>query len=76
MSIVREEVFGPIVTVIKFNANEENKLINMVNDNEYALGMFHSLFVEKCETKSKTLNAFPILGTGIMWMWEVKWRPS
>lgn len=36
MNIVQEEVFGPCMTIIKFN--DQHELINMVNNNKYGLG--------------------------------------
>lgn len=36
MRVAREEIFGPVVTVIKFK--EEEEVIRMANDSEYGLG--------------------------------------
>jgi acyl-CoA reductase-like NAD-dependent aldehyde dehydrogenase len=36
MRIAQEEIFGPVVCVIKFR--EEEDVVNMANDNEYGLG--------------------------------------
>ena len=36
MRVAREEIFGPVVCVIKFK--DEDEVISMANDNEYGLG--------------------------------------
>jgi succinate-semialdehyde dehydrogenase/glutarate-semialdehyde dehydrogenase len=62
MKIVQEEIFGPVVVVLKFS--DEDNVIEMVNDNQYGLVSsvwtkdieFGKKFAEELETGSVMVN--------------------
>jgi aldehyde dehydrogenase (NAD+) len=56
MSIVKEEIFGPVVTLIKFDTVEE--AIALANDSDYGLAAgIHSTNVNKCIDVANRLKA-------------------
>ncbi|MCX2525340.1 aldehyde dehydrogenase family protein [Larsenimonas rhizosphaerae] len=61
MEIAREEVFGPVLTVIPFDDEEE--ALRMVNDSEYGLGA--SLWTESL---SRAMTMTPRIEAGIVWV--------
>ncbi|WFF41354.1 aldehyde dehydrogenase family protein [Salinicola endophyticus] len=61
MEIAREEVFGPVLTVIPFDDEEE--ALRMVNDSDYGLGA--SLWTESL---SKTMAMTPRIEAGTVWV--------
>ncbi|KAI5964812.1 ALD5 [Candida pseudojiufengensis] len=56
MKIAKEEIFGPVVTLIKFDTVEE--AIELANDTEYGLAAgIHSSDVNKCIGVANKINA-------------------
>lgn len=61
MEIAREEVFGPVLTVIAFDDDEE--ALKMVNDSDF--GLAASLWTESL---SKTMAMTPRIEAGTVWV--------
>jgi aldehyde dehydrogenase (NAD+) len=63
MKIVKEEIFGPVLSVAKFDTEEE--AIELANDTTYGLGAgLHSSDVNQCMRVSSALEA------GTVWVNE------
>ena len=61
MTIAREEVFGPVLAVIPFDADDE--AIAMANDSDYGLGA--SLWTNDL---GKAMNLVPRIEAGTVWV--------
>ena len=61
MRIAREEIFGPVVCIIKFKTEEE--VIAMANDSEYGLG--GAVWTRDINRALRVANA---VETGRMWV--------
>ena len=61
MSIVREEIFGPVLTVLTFETEEE--AIELANDTDY--GLAGAVF---CNDTAKALRVIKEVRAGITWI--------
>jgi phenylacetaldehyde dehydrogenase len=61
MSVVREEIFGPVLAVVPFDDADDP--IALANDNDYGLGA--SVFTADI---SRALNAVPRIKAGTVWI--------
>lgn len=61
MSIVREEIFGPVLTVLTFETEEE--AIELANDTDY--GLAGAVF---CNDTAKALRVIKEVRVGITWI--------
>ncbi|MFY8274064.1 bifunctional proline dehydrogenase/L-glutamate gamma-semialdehyde dehydrogenase PutA [Pseudoalteromonas sp. SSDWG2] len=58
LSVLKREVFGPVVHIVRFKANELDKVIDQINGTGYGLTMgVHSRIEERCEYVARQSRA-------------------